>query len=164
MALGQFCSVFHNLLQEAGAEDKTACMFILVFFYIRQEGWVCWLRGEGATVAFNSSFPNAHTWTHYPLILPLESTRTATILTCSRLSGCSAEIVKNDAKKRAGVGGREKVTAAFPWSRVSLFSLVLILWPPYYLIVWTGYDYFRSNLLGLCVILRKQFKATWKQR
>jgi len=34
MALGQFCSVFHNLLQEAGAEDKTACMFILVFFFI----------------------------------------------------------------------------------------------------------------------------------
>ena len=33
MALGQFCSVFHNLLQEAGAEDKTACMFIVVFFY-----------------------------------------------------------------------------------------------------------------------------------
>ena len=33
MALGQFCSVFHNLLQEAGAEDKTACMFIVVFLY-----------------------------------------------------------------------------------------------------------------------------------
>ena len=39
MALGQFCCVFHNLLQEAGAEDKTACMFILVFF-IRQAGRV----------------------------------------------------------------------------------------------------------------------------
>lgn len=25
MALGQFCSGFHSLLQEAGAEDKTAC-------------------------------------------------------------------------------------------------------------------------------------------
>ena len=33
MALGQFCGVFHNLLQEAGAEDKTACMFIVVFLY-----------------------------------------------------------------------------------------------------------------------------------
>ena len=33
MALGQFCCVFHNLLQEAGAEDKTACMFIVVFLY-----------------------------------------------------------------------------------------------------------------------------------
>ena len=27
MALGQFCSGFHSLLQEAGAEDKTACMW-----------------------------------------------------------------------------------------------------------------------------------------
>ena len=30
MALGQFCSGFHTLLQEAGAEDKTACMCRLV--------------------------------------------------------------------------------------------------------------------------------------
>lgn len=29
MALGQFCSVFHNLLQEAGAEDKTALQRML---------------------------------------------------------------------------------------------------------------------------------------
>ena len=28
MALGQFCSGFHSLLQEAGAEDKTACMLL----------------------------------------------------------------------------------------------------------------------------------------
>ena len=27
MALGQFCSGFHSLLQEAGAEDKTARMY-----------------------------------------------------------------------------------------------------------------------------------------
>ena len=35
MALGQFCSVFHDLLQEADAEDKTACMFVLVVFFMR---------------------------------------------------------------------------------------------------------------------------------
>ena len=33
MALGQFCSVFHTLLQEAGAEDKTACMYTSMRFY-----------------------------------------------------------------------------------------------------------------------------------
>lgn len=27
MALGQFCNGYHSLLQEAGAEDKTACMY-----------------------------------------------------------------------------------------------------------------------------------------
>ena len=135
MALGQFCSVFHDLLQEAGAEDKTACMFVVSRFFIRHADRVSWLWGEGATVALNSSSPNARTWTHYPLILPLKSTKTATTLTCSRLQDCSAEIVKNDAKNARGLG-RDKITAAFPWSCASLFSLRLILRPSFYLRAW----------------------------
>ena len=71
-------------------------------------------------------------------------------------------------KNARGVGGREKVTAAFPWSRVSLFSLVLILWPPYYLIVWHRWRLlpikFTYFIYLLVCYLRKQFKPTWKQR